>query len=110
MGHLHLRKVIKNETTWKDKNKSKHKCCFTENCILKVIDSNEIVKYYNVMKCNKCLSFISVKEPNNVQGRIFRDLTVDEQKLPLLIGYCKHFYNIGFNYIEKVTYLEKQDY
>ena len=71
-GHLRLRKVLKKETEYNDKiRENKHKCEFDIPCILKV-KFNQKIEYYNVKKCNKCLSFKSIREPGNVQGHIFR--------------------------------------
>jgi len=103
MGHLHLRKLLKAETTWKDKSADKHKCIFKEHYILKVIDKDNIIKYYNVMKCNQCLSFKSIPENGNIQGRIFKEFTDEQKKLPIIVGFCKHYYNITFAYLENVT-------
>ncbi len=108
MGNLHLRKLIKNETIWKDKKKFKHKCVFEIHCILKVIDTSNTIKYYDVMKCKKCLSFKSISLPNNVNGVILQNITEDQKKLPMIIGYCKHNYEIGFHNLDNVSYILKK--
>ena len=107
-GHLGLRKIIKKETEYKDKKKNiKHKCDFDIPCILKV-KFNHKIQYYNVIKCNKCLSFISVREPGNVQGHIFKALNELEKALPLITAYSNSKYLISdFADLENVSYEEK---
>lgn len=70
MGNFHLRKLLKADTIYKDKNAIKHKCNFEKHYILKVIDQENIVNYYNIMKCNQCLSFKNIPEIGNIQGHI----------------------------------------
>lgn len=107
-GHLGLRKFIKKETEYNDKRKEiKHKCEFDIPCILKV-KFNQKIQYYNVKKCNKCLSFISIKEPGNVQGHIFRELTEQEKILPLITAYSNSKSLIpNFADLENVSYEER---
>ena len=83
-GNLKLRKVLKNETTYKDKNALKHKCFFDNHCILKVIEKDNNISYYNVLKCKECLSFKSIPLKGNIQGFIFQNLTEEQIKLPLI--------------------------
>jgi len=104
MGHLHLRKLLKAETMWKDKNSDKHKCVFEEHYILKLIDKGNIIQYYNVMKCNHCLSFKSIPEKGNIQGHILSNLTKEQKKLPVIVGYCKYYNNVTFAKLENVSY------
>ncbi len=104
IGHLHLRKDLKKETYWKDKNAEKHKCEFEKHYILKVTDQDNIVEYYNVMKCNRCLSFKSIREPGNIKGRILHELTEEQKRLPVIVGHCKHYYRIVFADLEEVSY------
>ena len=107
-GHLSLRKIYKRETMWKEKNSNRHKCNFDENCILRVISLNNEISYYNVMKCNQCLSFTSVREPGNIQGCIFKELTEKQKSLPIITAYYKHKYIImNFADLENVSYSNK---
>lgn len=103
-GHLKLRKVIKNETLWQDKSRLKHKCDFTEKCILKVINNVNDVALFNVIKCNKCLSFKSIREEGNVQGRIFKKLSKEQEKLPIITAECSSSqYIIPFQSLKNVN-------
>ena len=105
MGKLGLRKILKRETTWREKGLCRHKCNFKEHCILKVILLNNKVNYYNVMKCLGCLSFISIREPGNIQGYIFDELTKEQKSLPLLTAYYKRKnLIITFADLENVSY------
>ena len=49
MGNLKLRKLIQEETTWKDKNKDEHKCHFVIHCILEVKTKQNIMMLKNVI-------------------------------------------------------------
>lgn len=104
MGHLHLRKILKAETTYKDKSSKKHKCNFEKHCVLKVTDLDNVIEYFNVMKCSDCLSFKSISEPGNVRGCILQDLTEEQKNLPVITGTCKHNYRIAFADLENVSY------
>ncbi len=108
VGHLKLRKLLKEETTYKDKTILKHKCSFTEHCILKIIDKDNNVNYYNVLKCNQCLSFKSIPLPGNISGHIFQDLSLEQKKLPLIVGHCKHYYNVKFMDLENVSFHQSE--
>ena len=101
-GHLGYRKIIKRDTTWIDKNTEKHKHDFAIHSILKQITPKGRVEYFNIMKCNQCNSFKSIPKPGSVQGFIGDKLTENEKKLPLIIGYKKHEYLIGFYDIERL--------
>lgn len=107
MGHLHYRKILKAETIYKDKTAKKHKCVFDERYILKVIDYERHEKYYNVLKCNKCLSFRSIEESGNIQGAVLKELTDEQRRLPVIQATCKCYYNVVFAKLENVTIIEK---
>lgn len=108
-GHLAVRKYFKRETMWKEKNTSRHKCQFNEHCILKVISLNNRINYYNVIKCNQCLSFTSIREPGNIQGCIFEELTEEQKSLPLITADYKHKYFIkNFADLENIAYSNKK--
>lgn len=109
MGHLHIRKLLKAETTWKEKNSNRHKCNFNEHCILKVISKDNKTKYYNVLKCSQCLSFTSIREPGNVQGHIFTDLSDDQKRLPQITAYNNKNIHLIINFadLENVSYSNK---
>ncbi len=107
MGHLHLRKLLISETMYKDKKAPKHKCVFEKHYILKVIDQSNIINYYNVTKCNQCLSFKSIPEEGNIQGHIFHELSDEERKLPAIEGFCKHYYLMAFSKLENVSYSDR---
>ena len=61
MGNLKLRKIIREETTWKDKNKEEHKCHFVIHCILEIKTKQNIMKYYDVKKCDQCIKMAQCK-------------------------------------------------
>lgn len=107
MGHLHLRKILKEDTMYKDKMADKHRCEFMERCLLKIVDSENNKKYYNVLKCNKCLSFKSIGEPGNIKGAVLSELTNEQKKLPIIEANCKHYYNVVFAKLENVKYIGK---
>lgn len=108
-GHLGLRKIIKKETIYKEKSSEKHKCEYNIQCILKVINKNNNIEYYKVMKCNKCLSFKSIREPGNVQGCFFKGLSEKEKKLPLITAYTSRKSPIiNFADLENVSYEERK--
>ena len=70
MGHLGVRKLIRDYNFYNDSNKkAKHKCDFCIPCILKVTNLDGKCVNYDVLKCKDCLSFIKQKE--NVEGTIF---------------------------------------
>lgn len=108
IGNLKLRRLLKKETTYKDKNTLKHKCSFTKQCILKVIDKDNNIDYYNVLKCNQCLSFKSISLPGNVKGCILQDLSLEQKKLPFIVGHCKHCYNFSFMNLESVSFNQEE--
>lgn len=89
---------------YKDKSAIRHKCNFSIHCILKAIDEEEKYKYYNVMKCSECLSFKSIPEPGNVMGCVLDELTDEQKELPVITGYCKHYYNVVFSKLENISF------
>ncbi len=102
MGNNKLRKLIDRETKYLDNSKIKHKHNFSVKCILEINLINDI-RYYNVLKCDRCNSFISIREEGNVQGRIFRELNEQQKKLPLLKCYVnKRNIIVPFSMIEEV--------
>lgn len=85
MGHLGIRRIIKNETFYNDSNKSvRHKCDFCVHCILKVTTLNGKCINYDVLKCKDCLSFTSIRQKGNVQGAIFKELNDEQKVLPVI--------------------------
>ena len=60
MGHLHLRKIIKRDTSWIEKNTEKHKHEYNIPYILKTISPNKKTSYYRILKCTECNSFKSI--------------------------------------------------
>lgn len=103
-GHLKLRKILTDETNWIEKNTKKHKHIYIEPYILEQISPSGKVRYYNILKCQECLSFKSIPQEGNIQGCIFDKLNEEQEKLPRLVGIKKHEYLIGFNDLEKVSY------
>lgn len=106
-GHLSIRKLLQSQTMYIDRHTNKHKCNFTKTCILKVISTENVINYYNILKCNQCLSFTSIKEKGNIQGHIFTKLSKEQQSLPIITGHSKHYYNISFNLLTNISYKEK---
>ena len=106
IGHLGLRKLLKEETNYRCKNTHKHKCSFTEHYLLKVTDKVGLTNYYNIMKCSECLSFKSIPEEGNIQGHVLHELSEEQKKLPVIIGSCKHYYSVQFAKLENVTLKE----
>lgn len=105
-GNLALRKIYKNETTWIQKGKRKHKCNFSEHCLLKVTLLNNKINYYNVLKCHECLSFISIKESGNIQGCIFNELTKKQKSLPVITAsYGHRNLIVNFSALDNVCYI-----
>ena len=108
MGHLKLRKIIKRDTIWIEKNRKKHKHNFVQPYILEEISPNKDLNYYNILKCDACNSFKSIPEPGNISGFIFGNLTEEQKQIPVIRGIKKHNYLIGFYDIEKIELIEKK--
>ena len=108
MGHLHLRKILKEETLYKDKSAARHKCNFSQHCLLKAVDEERRYRWYNIMKCSECLSFKSISEPGNVQGCVLDGLTDEQKELPVITGHCKHYYNVVFSKLVNITFDNKK--
>ena len=102
MGNLKLRKIIKADTTWLEKNVERHKHNFSVHCILEEHSPNGTIGYFNVLKCDNCNSFKWISEDGNICGRIFNQLTDKQKQLPVIKGYKKHNNLIGFYDIEKI--------
>jgi len=63
------------------------------------------------MKCNQCLSFISIRKPGNIQGCIFKELTDIQKSLPLITAYNKQkCLIINFDDLENVSYIKERFY
>lgn len=103
-GHLGLRKILKDETNWIEKNTQKHKHDYKEHYLLKEISPSGKIMFYNIMKCTDCMSFKSIPLPGNIQGCIFDELTEEQKELPQLVCYKKHEHLIGFYDLESVSY------
>lgn len=87
MGNLKLRKLIERDTIYKDKYKEfRHICKFEMHSILKVFNLDGKCSYYDVVKCNECLSFKSIAKKGNICGCIFEPLTEEQKKLPIIVG------------------------
>ena len=102
MGHLKLRRLIKNETTWIDHDAESHKHNFIVHCILEEKSSDGNMQYYDIMKCDKCKSFKSIPKSGNIQGLILGSLNQEQKKLLRLTCTKKHKYLIGFKDLEDV--------
>ena len=76
MGNLKLRKLIKYETTWIEKNTVKHKHIFTIPFILELTYPSGRIRFYNVLKCSECKSFKSIPTQHNVSGLILDELSL----------------------------------
>lgn len=106
MGHNKLNKLIKYETRYIEKNTFKHKHDFSIKCILEVNMLDNKKYYYNVLKCSKCNSFVSIREPGNVQGRLFV-YNDNKEHLPVLEAEVnKRNLIIPFSYIQNVKLKE----
>ena len=111
MGNLKLRKLIERDTIYKDKHKEfRHNCKFEMHSILKVFNLDGKCSYYDVVKCNECLSFKSIAKKGNVYGCIFDSLTEEQKKLPMIeakFRYRNLF--VSFSMLEDVTMVEEKD-
>lgn len=111
MGNLKLRKLIERDTIYKDKHKEfRHNCKFEMHSILKVFNLDGKCSYYDVVKCNECLSFKSIAKKGNVCGCIFDSLTEEQKKLPMIeakFRYRNLF--VSFSMLEDVTMVEEKD-
>ena len=93
MGNAQIKKGSKQLTTWKDLNASKHKHNYINKKIL-VFELKNHITYYEVLQCDKCLSFIGYLEKNQI--KMYDTLTEEQIKLPKI--YVKaHNYNNVFN-------------
>lgn len=111
MGNLKLRKLIERDTIYKDKHKEfRHICKFEVHSILKVFNFDGKCSYYDVVKCNECLSFKSIAKKGNVSGCIFNPLTEEQKKLPMIeakFRYRNLF--VSFSMLEDVIMVEEKD-
>lgn len=106
-GHLGLRKIYEKETSYRDKFTEKHKHEYDRHCILEVVLANKRIQYYEVNKCNRCLSFKSIRKPYNIQGSILEDLTDEQKKLPIIKAtYPGKKFIIDFADLQDVTFEE----
>lgn len=101
VGHLKLRKLIKDDTTYLQKTDIKHKHEFVQKFILEERAPNGEKSYFEILKCDKCLSFKSVPTESNSSGYI-GELNEEQKKMPKIIGIKKHDHLIGFGDLEKV--------
>jgi hypothetical protein len=98
MGNTKLRKLTSSESKWTDKEASKHKHKFTIHTLMILRNMDNRVEYYDVMKCEHCDSFRSIKKPGSVSGLISKEqLTSDMMEMPKLRMYRSHRWSIGFN-------------
>lgn len=93
------------ETQWlADVEKHRHQ--FIEPYILEERNKDGSIQFYRVMKCDKCISFKSIPEKNNISGFV-SELTEEDKTLPKIIGLKENTTRLGFCFIEKV-YLESK--
>lgn len=107
MGNLKLRKLIERDTIYKDKHKEfRHNCKYEIHSILKVSNIDGRITYYNVLKCNECLSFKVISQKGNVCGCIFEPLTEKQKKLPIIEAKFKYRnLLVSFKVLEEVALL-----
>lgn len=107
MGNLKLRKLIERDTIYKDKHKEfRHNCKYEIHSILKVSNIDGRITYYNVLKCNECLSFKAISQKGNVCGCIFEPLTEKQKKLPIIEAKFKYRnLLVSFKVLEEVALL-----
>lgn len=110
MGNLKLRKLIERDTIYKDSHKKfRHKCKYKVHCILKVFNIDGKSTYYDVLKCDECLSFKAIAQKGNVCGYIFSSLSQEQKNLPLItanFNYRNMF--ISFSELKDVTIISQE--
>lgn len=104
-GHNKIRKLFKSECEYNDSHSLKHTHNFSIKCILEVSNNkNNMINYYNVVKCSECNSFKSIKKEGNIQGHIFNTNEIDK-RLPRIKAISNSKYIIiEFSKLKKVEY------
>lgn len=96
MGSTKLRKIIKSEQKWRDKNAIKHKHVFNQPAVVELLhgDTGNIT-FHSVMKCSKCNSFNAIPRPGAIDGFI-SDTSIIDRSLPIIRLYTPHRWIIGW--------------
>lgn len=95
--NVKYKKIIKERLNYLTKDVIKHKHDFSIKCILEVTNKNihatgnyyNTKKYYKVLKCNVCNSFIPISQEGNISGVIFNINQIDT-RLPLIKANTNH--------------------
>lgn len=96
MGKNALRKVLKSEQKWRDKNCVKHKHVFNIHAVVELQHGDTgNYTYHDVMKCNKCNSFNTVARQGAIDGYI-TDTSIIDRNTPIIRMYTPHRWIIGW--------------
>ena len=90
MGYTNLRRLVKQETQWSDKNSIRHKHTYSREVCVDV-QMPDRISYYHVIMCERCKSFKCVSTENNCSG-FSRDII---KGLPIVM-FHKSRKTIGF--------------
>ena len=111
-GHNKIRKIIQRETSYIDKSITKHHHNYNITCVLQVYNNckNSLfdkTKYYEVLKCSNCNSFIAKGKSGNCQGYIGFLLPLNYQNLPRIVAFINTKYLIyDFSFLENVEFIQ----
>ena len=72
-GRNSIRRLLKSETVWKDREQLKHKHDFSIHQVAEVTYGNpelgrQFIGYYDVMKCRYCNSFKAISRDGAIDG------------------------------------------
>lgn len=101
MGNTKIRRLLKKEQKWIDKNAPNHKHIFSKHFIVSIkkpsMGNNlePVVWYYNVMKCEYCDSFVSIPKEGSNSGFI-NEITDEYRYLPI-IYFVSNKNTLGFD-------------
>ena len=96
MGRNAIRKIIKAEQKWRDKDSKKHRHIFNiPSIVILYHGETRHITYHNVIKCSYCNSFNTVPREGAVSGYI-SDISQVDQNLPTIKMYTPHKWIIGW--------------
>lgn len=107
-GRNNIRRLLKSETIWKDREQIKHKHDFSMHSIAEVTYGDpalgrQFIGYYDVMKCRYCNSFKAISRDGAIDG--YMPGYVYNGSLPLIRLY-KSNKTLGYSgatYIETIS-------